>query len=219
MSSTQLTHSRPVTHFTLTVPVHSPSDAKLVPWSRPVSMASTSVLSLSLWPGRKGSVCLSSVVWSFCKPQKVPANSDHDGVDLTHIAPLPRAPIRAPTAKAFRLAPSFFPSSFHRPSHNFSHTVQLSYPDTPPTIQYPQVTQVQYLPDLARPIQAPRLHHSTLNPRSRTDSTIQMRDAILAPQGYLTTGKNGTHPTAARPVGEILSSVSELDSTERSPRS
>ncbi|KAK3350783.1 hypothetical protein B0H65DRAFT_439769 [Neurospora tetraspora] len=96
----------------------------------------------------KGSVC--RLVPS--ANRKVPANSDHDGVDLTHHAPLPRAPIRAPTAKAFRSTPSFS--------------------------RYPQVTQ-----------------------------------------GYLTTGKNGTHPTAARPVGEILSSVPELDSTERSPRS
>ncbi|EGZ74653.1 hypothetical protein NEUTE2DRAFT_58343 [Neurospora tetrasperma FGSC 2509] len=65
----------------------------------------------------------------------------------------------------------------------------------------------------------PRLHQLTPNPRSRTDSTIQIRDTALAPQGYLTTGKNGTDPTAARPVGEILSSVPELDSTERSSRS
>ncbi|KAK1783538.1 hypothetical protein QBC45DRAFT_365509 [Copromyces sp. CBS 386.78] len=80
---------------------------------------------------------------------------------------------------------------------------------SPSQTHYDTVTQVQYLPDLARLIQAPRLHQSTLNPRP----TIQMRNATLASQGYLTTGKKGTHPT------EILSSVSELDSTERSPRS
>ncbi|KAK3499122.1 uncharacterized protein B0T23DRAFT_369239 [Neurospora hispaniola] len=172
-----------------------------IPWSRPVSMARSSVLSLY----EKGCVCRLSYLQT--KTKKKRKKSQRTAIMMEWISQTTHLFLvllfGLSTAKVFRSTPSFFPSSLPSAlSQLLSHCPALLARHTTYDTITPRDPGFGRIPARLGDPSRPRLHQLTPNPRSRTDSTIQIRDTALAPQGYLTTGKNGTDPTAARPVGE-----------------